>query len=375
MSLLRLLCDTNPMAYGSTASLAAILARLDVSAEPIVMARDVSLELMRHVGPGVRVIEVNVKDPSAVASVLAREKPDAAVVISNLSNLRAYEDAGVPVFFVDVLFWYGEHKDESRWAHFEEGFALDFPGVAERVRALGWRKPVTIVGPLLRDLPARAGEPHGTLVNLGGVRSVFMTPERARAGLMVIANILRAIQPELPRGDIFVATGGDAATLIRPLLPTSMSVGVLSPTDYDAMLQGSALLLTLPGLNAVLEGMAAGVPLAFLPALNASQCLQLRRYQQAGVGASGIELDRFVELVIPERVADEQALTVEVIAALERIAASPDSLRDMAGAVRVQLPTAPQLTDRRRAFVDTLGAPGAPLIADAIARWWRGRNA
>lgn len=374
MSTLRLLCDTNPMAYGSTASLAAILARLDVPTAPIAMARDVSLELMRHLGPDVRVLEVDVKDPGAVTAVLARERPDAALVVSNLSNLRAYEAAGVPVFFVDVLFWYGEHKDESRWAHFEEGFALDFPGVAERVRALAWRKPATVVGPLLRDLPPRAVEPRGTLVNLGGVRSVFMSPERAHAGLTIIASVLRAIQPQLPSGDIVVATGGDAAERLRPLLPPSMSVGVLSPADYDAALQRSALLLTLPGLNAVLEGMAAGTPLAFLPALNASQCLQLRRYQQAGVGAWGIELDRFVDLAIPERVVDEQALTLEVIAALHRIATTPDHLSDMADAVRTQLPSASQLTDQRRAFVHALGAPGAPRIADAIARWWRRRS-
>src|SRR5690606_37166131 len=110
MRRLRLFCDTNPMAYGSTASLAAIVAALRVDAEVIAIGRDVSLELLRGSIPAARVIELNVKDAREVAPVVAREKPDAALVISNHSNLHSYASAGVPVFFVDILFWYGEQK-------------------------------------------------------------------------------------------------------------------------------------------------------------------------------------------------------------------------------------------------------------------------
>ncbi len=376
MRRLRLLCDTNPMAYGSAASLAAILAALQVDAEVIAMGRDASLELLRNGSiPNGRIIELNVKDPREVDPLVAHEQPDAALVISNHSNLRSYANAGVPVFFVDMLFWYGEQKDEAVWASFEQGFALDFPGVRERVAALAWRRPPTIVGPLLRELPTRADGPRGTLVNLGGVRSVFVTPERARAGLAVVAHVLRAIAPALPPGEVVVATGSDAAATLRPQVPASMRVGPLSPAEYDACLQGSALFLTVPGLNAVIEGMAAEVPLGFFPALNASQCLQLRRYQQAGVGASALELDRYVALQIPERVGDERALTDAVVAALKHIASSGSHLEQMARAVGAQLPVAPHHTRRRRAFIDALGAPSASIIAGSIAGWWEERSA
>ncbi|MBK7535997.1 MAG: hypothetical protein IPI49_11660 [Myxococcales bacterium] len=362
------------MAYGSAASLAAILTETEAHADPVALGRDVSLEFLRATAVNARVIDVNVKDPREVGAVLLQEKPDAALVISNHSNLRAYADAKVPVFFVDVLFWYGEHKDEALWARFEQGFALDFPGVRSRIDALGWGRPPTVVGPLLRGLPARAKAPHGTLVNLGGVRSVFVTPDRARAGLAIVAHALRSTEHALPPGEIIIACGADAAAVIRPLLPSSMRVGALPPAEYDACLQSSALLLTVPGLNAVLEGMAAEIPLAFLPALNASQCLQLRRYQQAGVGASGIELDRYVDLAIPERVTDEQALTGEVIAALERVASSASQLEAMADAVRAQLPVPADLTQRRQEFVNALGVPGARPIARALIEWWRART-
>lgn len=371
MRRLRLLCDTNPMAYGSTASLAAILAVLRLEADVVAMGRDVSLELLRSSMPSGRVLELDVKNVREVEPVLASEKPDAVLVVSNQSNLRAYADAGVPVFFVDILFWYGEQKDERTWSQFEQGFALDFPGVRERLAELAWRRPPVVVGPLLRELAPRSGQSFGTLVNLGGVRSVFLSKKTAAAGLAIAAHILRAVSPALPPGDVIVAAGADAAVALRPLLPASVQVGPLSPAEYDAHLQRSAMLLTVPGVNAVLEGMAAEVPLAFLPALNASQCLQLRRYQRAGIAASGVELERYAALEIPERVADEQALTGNVVRALESIASSQVQLEHLTGAVREQLPVSVHLTRRRRTFVDSLGAPGAETIANAIEEWWR----
>jgi len=370
---MRLLCDANPMAYGSSACLAAILAALEIHVDVLAIGRDVSLEFLRASAFDSRVIDVNVKDPREVEAVLLREKPDAALVVANHANLRIYASAAVPVFFVDVLFWYGEHKDEDQWACFERGFAVDFPGVRDRIEALRWRRPPTVVGPLLRELPGRRAGPRGTLVNLGGVRSVFVTPERARAGLAIVANILRAIEHALPSGEVVIACGSDAAEVIRSQLPPSMRVGALSTVEYDTCLQNSALLLTVPGLNAVLEGMAAATPLAFLPALNASQCLQLLRYQRAGVGALGIQLDRHTDLEIPELVTNEQALSVQVLAALERVASSTSPLQAMADAVQAQLPVVPELTQRRREFVDSLGVPGAKTIATAIVGWWQER--
>ncbi|HEY4243197.1 MAG TPA: hypothetical protein VGM88_25470 [Kofleriaceae bacterium] len=363
------------MAYGSTAALAAILTALPGDTEVIAMGRDVSLELLRRSIPDGRVIEVDVKNPRDVEPVMVREQPDAVLVISNHANLRSYANGRVPVFFVDLLFWYGEQKLEAVWSSFAQGFALDFPGVRERVAALGWQRPPTIVGPLLRELPPRADHPSGTLVNLGGVRSVFVTPERARAGLAVVAHVLRAIAPALPPGEVVIATGADAAVTLRPQLPASTSIGPLSPAEYDACLQRSALFLTVPGLNGVLEAMAAEVPLALLPALNASQCVQLRRYQRVGVGTTEIDLDRYAALEIPERVSDEQALTDAVVAALEHIASNSAHLDQMARAVGSQLPVAPDDTRRRRAFVEGLGPPSATTIAGAIARWWQERTA
>ncbi len=371
MRRLRLLCDTNPMAFGSTASLACILDALPLDAEVVAMGRDVSLDFLHGLAiRGGRIVAVNVKDPREVTALLAREKPHAALVISNQSNLTCYTRARIPVFFVDILFWYSEQKDELAWSAFKEGFAINFPGVSQRVEELSWRRPPTVVGPLLRSLPQRADRPSGTLINLGGLRSVFMETDQARVGLEVVSYVVRSVASDLPSGDVVVAIGSEAAAVLRPMLPSSMHIGFVPPAKYDALLQRSALLLTVPGLSAVLEGMAAGIPLAFLPPVNASQCLQLRRYQQAGVAGPALGLDHLGGLVIPERVNDERTLTNVVIATLNKVASSPARMAQAGGMVRAQLPVPQQLTMRRRDFIRLLGRPGASVIANAIKGWW-----
>lgn len=354
------------MAFGSAAALIAILDELD--AEAVVLGRDVSLELLRGWGGAATLVEVDVKDRAAVAVALTGLQLDAALVVANQSNLPVYRDARLPTFFVDLLFWYGAHKDEATWSAFVRGFAVDFPGVRARVAALGWSNPPAIVGPLLRPVPAPRDERRGTLVNLGGVRSVFQRPAEVPRGLRLIAHILHEVAAELPH-PVTVVTGVEAASVLRPLLPASMRVATLSPASYDDHLGRAALFLTVPGLNAVLEAMAGGVPLAFLPALNASQCFQLACYEQAGVAAPGLALpDDDGTWHRPTAILDEGAVTRRVLATLSAL---PAGFAAAAVAhLRRGLEDAPRSVAARRRFVEGLGRPGAPDIARAITAWW-----
>lgn len=371
---LRLLCDSNPMAYGSTASLVAIAPHLD--ADVVALGRDVSLELLRRWGGSQELLTVDVKDRSAVAACIAGRRFDAALVVSNLTNLPTYHALGLPVFFVDILFWYGTLKDEATWARFEQGFAVAFPGVQERVRELAWSRPPTIVGPLLRPLPEMTRGRRGTLVNVGGVRSPFQRPADVPAGLALVASILRAVEPELPDGVVLVAAGEDAARVLRPRLSRRFDVRPLAPAEYDDQLRHVRLCLTVPGLNAVFEAIAAETPIAFLPALNVSQCLQLERYERAGVVSEGLALTRHVPgLHLPTRVSDEGALTQDVLAALAVAEASALTRQRFSEHVRAQVAAASAEVGRRRAFLEALGAPGASTVAAAITSWGKATHA
>jgi hypothetical protein len=185
---MRLLCDANPMAYGSSSALLAILDHLD--AEVIALVRDVSGELLGADPAVTRTIAVDVKNPDAVARAIATEIFDAVLVVSNLSNIEVYRRACKPIFFVDILYWYGARKGRAVWSVAERTYAQMFPGVREQIERLPAEWRPTIVGPLIRDMPPRSHAPRDTLVNLGGVRSRFIDPDHASMFLVCVARIL-----------------------------------------------------------------------------------------------------------------------------------------------------------------------------------------
>jgi hypothetical protein len=366
---MRLLCDANPMAYGSSSALLAILDHVD--ADVTALVRDVSGELLGADPAVTRTIAVDVKDPDAVARSIVTERFDAALVVSNLSNVEVYRRRGIPIFFVDLLYWYGADKAHPVWSLAERTYAQAFPGVRERIEHLPPGQRPTVVGPLIRDVPPRSDEPQGTLVNLGGVRSRFIEPGHAPMFLACVARILRELEPCLPPGPIVVAAGSDACAVLAPLLPPRAHAVSLPQPAYLRALAGAALLLSAPGLNAIFEALHAGVPFVFLPPQNASQVLQLERYQAAGLVAPGLNLPDIVPaLDLPERIGDEGAYTDRVLDALRTVISSEERMRLVMLHIAAQIHDLGFRATARHGFWSSLGLPGGAIIADDIHRFW-----
>jgi hypothetical protein len=370
---MRLLCDANPMAYGSSSALLSILDHVDGDATALV--RDVSAELLGSDPAVGRTIAVDVKDPEAVAKAIEEETFDAALVVSNLANIDVYRRRGLPVFFVDILYWYSTRKDHPVWAAAEHTYAQAFPGVQERVQALpqAWRP--TVVGPLIRRLPPRSRAPRGTLVNLGGVRSRFIDPIRAPMFIECVRRVLWKVEPLLPPGPILVAAGEDARSMLERGLPPRATAVCLPQPAYLQELADTALFLTAPGLNAILEALWLDLPLVLLPPQNATQVLQLARYEASMLVPSGMNLpDLDPALDLPAQVDDEGAYTLRVLDTLHRFARSDEALDAMTRHVAMQIRSAHDRIDAGRRFRSLLGPPDGPTIAGDIHRWWSERT-
>lgn len=371
---LRLLCEANPMAYGSSSALLSILDHLD--ADVTALVRDVTGEMLGRDPAIGRAVTVDVKDPAAVASALEGLTADAVLVVSNLANVAAYHARGIPVFFVDILYWYSAQKRHPVWDLAERTYAQAFPGVAERLREERHARPPTVVGPLIRPVPSVAREHVGTLVNLGGVRSRFIDANDASPFLALICSVLGAVQPQLPQGPLTVAAGEDAARHARSWGLPAVDARSLAQREYLERLGEAALVLTAPGLNAVFEALEAERPMVFLPPQNATQVLQLARYEDAGLVPRGLNLTELVPaLDRVERVADEGAYTRAVLEALGTVTRSPSLVRWVVAHVTRQIEGVhdPARVGARAAFRASLGPLGGPTIARDIERWWSAR--
>lgn len=362
------------MAYGSSSALLSVLDQLD--ADVTALVRDVTGELLGRDPAVGRVIHVDVKDTGAVADVLGSLDVDAALVVSNLTNVQLYRSRGLPVFFVDILYWYSEQKRHAVWDVATRAYVQAFPGVAERVRTEAHARPPTVVGPLIRALPPPASPPNGALVNLGGVRSRFIGAEASASFLSLVCDVLASVRSKLPRGPVTVAAGGDAVEWITRRGAPDLEPRSLPQAEYLRRLVGAEILVTAPGLNAVFEGLECDRPLVFLPPQNATQVLQLAWYERLGLVRPGLNLTELVpSLPRVERVGDEEAYTRVVLGALDALVSSSAQRAAVAAHVgqQVDAARAPDVVAARREFRDSLGPRGGPIIARDLRAWWESR--
>ncbi len=368
---LRLLCDANPMAYGSSGALLAILDHVD--AEAVAMVRPPTDEIL-SVDPAVReCLAVDVKDARSVAALLDARCFDAALVVANRNNLDLYHERGLPTFFVDCLFWYGGEKEHPVWDSAAGAFVQDFPGVEARVAGLRASRRPTVVGAIIRA-PSRSPERRGTFVNLGGVRSRFIDDAGALPFLAVVREALTSASLLEDDGPVVVACGAAAASALSASLPPRFLPASLSPWSCLRAMARAARVLTAPGLNAVCEALACDVPLAFLPPQNPSQVHQLAVYERAGLVGPGLNLDAIAPEVGAFHLCDDESTATErVRAALAAIASDPARRARVAARVALSAREAAstERAEARRVFWARYGRPGASEVGEFIRRWWR----
>lgn len=128
------------------------------------------------------------------------------------------------------------------------------------------------------------------LVNLGGLRSPRMLGDADLRYAEAVTRMLSACPVFADSSmDICVPPhmSGHRSWLQR--LNPSARFLIADHKEFQTLLSRATLLLTVPGLESVLEAIACGIPLAFLPAHNGTQTLQSRVYRQHGLGLIHLE--------------------------------------------------------------------------------------
>jgi len=375
---LRLLCDANPMAYGASSALLAMLDHLD--ADVTAVARGVSQEVLGREGRIHRILDVDPKNPADVAAQVRSGDYDAVLVVSNKTNLDHYFTINLPVFFVDILAWYGARKVIAGEVQqfFHERFP-HHPSIRRTEPADGSLSRSVEVGPLVRTaFLAQGNAKQGTLANIGGAANPWIRPGENSNYLPLVLELVGELRDTLPEGPVLIA-GGAAAIDSVPVQtrPPWAHLATLPQTDYLAALGHSSLFITAPGLNAVFEAILVDAPLAFLPPQNASQVEQLYHYEAWGLVAPGLNLSDLVDGVPPPNAGvPESEMTACVLTGLEQLARSPEARSQAVAHMRRQIAevNGPVRRAAKAAFKAALGPPGGDAVACAITKWWKQRQ-
>lgn len=354
------------MCYGSSTALLAVLDHVQGACTAVV--HDVTAEVLAGDPAVDAVIRANVKDPSEVRNTIRGVHFDAALIISNRSCLHLYLDLGLPVFFVDILFWFGTVAPHSIWTDAERAFVQRFPGVDARIATVD--TPPTSVGPLIRVVSSRSHQRSGTLVQIGGAASRWVRPGENSDYALFAADWVAGWSGGLPL--LTFAAGRQAIASIPADHPIRASSDLVTLPHREMLdrLGRAERYVTTPGLNSVFEGLYSDTPMLFLPPQNATQVAQLAAYEATGLVAPGLNLWD-IEPRFPKDLSgiSEQELTARVLATLPSLG-RPDVARQIREHLGQQLHELDAREGARSAFREMLGPPGGQVIADSINTWW-----
>lgn len=150
-------------------------------------------------------------------------------------------------------------------------------------------RPVHYVGAVLPKETVRKRRTLAhvhTLVNFGGLKSPAMLPDADLNYVRWVVHILqRSAVPAAHLTFCLPRHLASAAHNIQMCLPQS-SIEFPDPSAFADLLHRSCTLLTVPGLETVLEALYLNKPMIFLPPYNGTQCLQLDIYEHLHIGAT-----------------------------------------------------------------------------------------
>lgn len=357
---MHLLCDPNPFCFGSTSSMLAVVSKLR-GERVTVLGTGTTLDLC----DGMEVVRCDVKDASALDDHGALlDACDVYVAFSNNTNVERVLAKGIPLVFVDLLFWMKRRRTLAM-EHAEFYVIENYPGVSEKLVAMPPARPL-LVGPLIAAPPPREGARVPVFANLGGASSPDLVPGANTNYPSQMTAMLDQIADRMGISKIIVAMGSAAAATVTPGRHTQPRT--LSHARYLRELMSARTLLTAPGLNAPLEAFQYGVPVSYLPPQNLTQVFHLKVYVDAGLAPAGLDLSTIVPEVAIDMRAPEREGTAAVLEALRRI--RPATWVRIEEQVQHQLErTDAQLRDlaaRQTEWVRGLGVAGAKRTAEAI---------
>lgn len=368
--------DANPFCYGSIAAAISVAEHLKKT-KKILLAINSSLELAHHHFDQVMICDVkSQEDVKRCLNMLGNI--DLYVSISNNTNMNLVKELGIPIVFVDILFWLkNEIPDVLRYA--QHYCVEDFPGVRESAQKFSsCFTNLSVVGPLISPVKKWSRRKGKLLVNYGGSESPLIKPGfNTDYPLHLTKLILKKLSDHKYRfSEVIIATGEKAAKSIQSSIqdfPSNVSVQTLEHHSFLHCLSDSELFITAPGLNAPLEAFYSGVPTFYLPPQNFTQIFQLNIYREYGLCTErSINLTDFGRNIIVNKFGNEKEETKKVLDLLKELFSANDFNQEVEKCLTryfsyVEDPHYVEcLLQKQEQFINKLGPAGSNEVARII---------
>jgi hypothetical protein len=208
---------------------------------------------------------------------------------TEFSMCDAIERAGKRLVVVDPLFWWWPRVPAVSFPSMIY-LCQNFVGVRERLALVPspMRERFFLTPPTGGVRSRSQGPGDDLLVHLGGLTNPVHSPTNYPG--LALSWLREALDRAPPMKVLITGNAGALAQLSAETSDARISFHALHREQMLAAMGRARLFLTVPGLNAAMEGFRMGVPTAFLPATNASQADQLVVFQQAGLTLTAMDL-------------------------------------------------------------------------------------
>lgn len=371
---IKLLCDTNQMAYGSSSALLAILEYMPSFNTAFTWG--VTEKILTGSKLIDETIKINNKDAKLIKKSVDFSKFDAVLVMSNATNLNTYLDLEIAVFYVDIHFWYPSDKSHRVWQEAKQCFIERY--FIDKIKL---PNNSIEVGPIISLPKENYKVKKQALINIGGGANQFISPGvNSRYINIVVELILQLKAEKVFENYKFILAGGEASinSVKKHKYSKEFILKSYSKNEFLETLSKSEYLFTSPGQYATFEGLYLEKKMILLPPQNASQIIQISILENAGLVKNGLNLtDYFPDFKsLNNRHVNEGELTKEVLNAIDKLENDSISKSKIVAHLieQVELTLKPTYLKNQKTYADILGLPGAEPIAAHINEYFKSKH-
>lgn len=286
---MNVLLTAEDFAYGPAAKGLTVAAELIHRGHRVTFAgTGTALELARR-GRGIECVDMPTSAvPAALPSLLDRN--DVAIVAGDFAAAAVCQKHSRPYVWLDSLFWWWPSIPNSALDADLYVIQQTLPHRSNWKRYRSRLRNVLVVGPILPPVTTRTTEStRQLLVNLSGGQATGWYRVGAESDYpRLVMDVLVRVPAICSTFDRVVVTGGQsaierAAQFALPPSDTAWTFESASHETFQNQVARSAVVLTVPGLESVLEAAQHRAPLVFLPPSNPSQVAQLAFYGECGL--------------------------------------------------------------------------------------------
>ncbi len=304
---MKILCEAVSFGFGPVSKLLSLCEILKLQHSLHFIGSGCSLSLVEKTEIFEQIIECDTTLPANISNAVPFVDYDFVISIMNPVFSKIAIEHGCKLIIIDSLFYMWDKLDPA-WKKCDLLIIQSFNGEKERLQNTNDLSNAYLVGPIVSTQMTQRSKcsKNSILINFGGADYPYVND------FSKLSLFIRKLAEELLSLNEFdekvISIGPRCLSNLQDLREQGFEINTFSHEDFLTHLASTSMLLTIPGLTTAFEAFHLSTPTLFLPPLNYSQFMNLRKFRCLGLTASGSCWDDYFPSVITNQLPEEEGV-------------------------------------------------------------------